>query len=49
MKIVAVPGKINDSNILTKAVGGSGIRRALARLGFDVRDKSLLQKETKKM
>ena len=49
VKIVAVPGKINDSDILTKAVGGSGIRRALARLGFDVKDKSLLQKETKKM
>ena len=49
VKIVAVPGKINDSDILTKAVSGAGIRRALGRLGFEVRDKSLLQKETKMM
>ena len=47
VKIVAVPGKVNDSDILTKAVSGADIRRALMRLGFDVRDKSLLQKETK--
>jgi hypothetical protein len=49
VKIVAVPGKINDSDILTKSVSGAGIRRALLRLGFNVKDKSLLQKETKAM
>ena len=49
VKIVSVPGKINDSDILTKAVSGAGIRKSLIRLGFEIRDKSLLQKETKKM
>ena len=48
-KIVAVPGKVHDSDILTKAVSGAGIRLALGRLGFEVRDKSLLQKQTRKM
>ena len=49
VKIVSVPGKINDNDILTKAVSGAGIRKSLIRLGFEIRDKSLLQKETKKM
>ena len=49
VKIVSVPGKINDSDILTKAVSGAGIRKSLIRLGLGIRDKSLLQKETKKL
>ena len=49
VKIVSVPGKINDSDILTKAVSGAGTGRSLIRFGFEIRDKSLLQKETKKM
>ena len=47
--LVSDPGKINDSDILTKAVSGAGIRKSLIRLGFEIRDKSLLQKETKKV
>ena len=49
VKIMAGPVKINDSDILTKAVSGAGLRRVLLRLGFEIRDKSLIQKETKKM
>ena len=49
VKILAVSGKVNDADILTKQVSGAGIRRALLRMGFSVQDKSALQKDTKAM
>ena len=49
-KTVSVSSKIKDSEILTKAASGAGISRSLIRLGFEIRDKRLLQKkETKKL
>ena len=49
VKIVAILGKVNYVDILTKQVSGAGIKRALLRLGFNVRDKSSMQKNTKAM